>query len=530
MSYDADGNLAQVRSYGDANCDGAVNNFDVDAFVLAVADAEEYETEYPTCDILNCDMNGDGLVNNFDLDPFVGVLTAPGIGPVVLMNFAWDAENRLVAVWPATPLVASVSKKWLYDYDYLGRRVRMRRVTLIDDDPVTWGTTADIDRRFVYDGWLLLEELDGLSSNAILRQYTWGLDLAGMNGSINDRTSAGGIGGLLGMYDTQGTTTGENPTADDKSYYYCYDANGNVGQVIDLAGTGAGGATLVIAVQYEYDPYGNRINIPGGGELDQPFRFSTKYFDVHTAMYYYGRRYYFPGLGRWGNRDPIQEFDDPALYRSCANAITTRYDTLGLESDVPNARIPVIALDGPLAIGPFGKYNSNPDCCDRCTVEFFARPVLGIANYDNPADQSFVHYSALVYRRGCCAGRHEPHDRLGHLLTWGPRVLLERGIGRTHLGPTDSPISPSDRSLGALDVPCCIANCLIANRQRTYNTRYIATGPNATSAIEDVLHDCGMSIGFHLTDGRTPTGGGIDPGSSDADSENYLKHCMGYSN
>lgn len=64
LSYDADGNLTQAKSYGDANCDGAVNNFDIDAFVLAISDPEEYETEFPACDILNCDMNGDGLVNN----------------------------------------------------------------------------------------------------------------------------------------------------------------------------------------------------------------------------------------------------------------------------------------------------------------------------------------------------------------------------------------------------------------------------------------------------------------------------------
>ena len=47
-------------------------------------------------------------------------------------------------------------------------------------------------------GWILLMELDGLNSNAVLRQYAWGLDLSGQNGnpSVGDIHGAGGIGRL----------------------------------------------------------------------------------------------------------------------------------------------------------------------------------------------------------------------------------------------------------------------------------------------------------------------------------------------
>lgn len=56
----------------DANCDGLVNNCDVDPFVLAVADPEEYATEYPACSFFcNNAINGDGSVNSFDIDPLV---------------------------------------------------------------------------------------------------------------------------------------------------------------------------------------------------------------------------------------------------------------------------------------------------------------------------------------------------------------------------------------------------------------------------------------------------------------------------
>jgi hypothetical protein len=59
---------------GDTNCDGAINNFDVDSFVLAVTSPDGYNAAYPDCDILTADCNLDGQVNNFDVDAFVTML------------------------------------------------------------------------------------------------------------------------------------------------------------------------------------------------------------------------------------------------------------------------------------------------------------------------------------------------------------------------------------------------------------------------------------------------------------------------
>jgi len=62
---------------GDLNCDGVVNNFDIDPFVLAITDPNGYKNTYPFCDIMLADCNEDGVVNNFDIDPFVKLLTGP---------------------------------------------------------------------------------------------------------------------------------------------------------------------------------------------------------------------------------------------------------------------------------------------------------------------------------------------------------------------------------------------------------------------------------------------------------------------
>jgi hypothetical protein len=63
---------------GDLNCDGAVNVFDIDPFVLALTDPESYALAYPDCDYMLADINGDGLVNVFDIDPFVALLVGGG--------------------------------------------------------------------------------------------------------------------------------------------------------------------------------------------------------------------------------------------------------------------------------------------------------------------------------------------------------------------------------------------------------------------------------------------------------------------
>ncbi len=138
---------------------------------------------------------------------------------------------------------------------------------------------------------------------------------------------AGGIGGLLTQVDVGGLA----------SYAYLYDANGNVGQLIDNADGS-------IDAHYEYDPYGNEILASGVAASDNPYRFSTKYFDGEFGLYYFGLRYLDPLLGRWLNYDPLSEpsfvlrlgQDSPYLsselnkYGYVSNRAINSFDLLGL--------------------------------------------------------------------------------------------------------------------------------------------------------------------------------------------------------
>ncbi len=60
-----------VRRPGDLNCDGAVDNGDIDAFVQSLIDAEGYAAAFPDCNVYNADVNFDRRVDNADIDGFV---------------------------------------------------------------------------------------------------------------------------------------------------------------------------------------------------------------------------------------------------------------------------------------------------------------------------------------------------------------------------------------------------------------------------------------------------------------------------
>ncbi len=59
---------------GDMNCDGALDNADIDGFVLALTDPAAYALAFPDCDISAADCNNDGATDNGDIDAFVALL------------------------------------------------------------------------------------------------------------------------------------------------------------------------------------------------------------------------------------------------------------------------------------------------------------------------------------------------------------------------------------------------------------------------------------------------------------------------
>ena len=69
-------NIRYMRRYsiGDINCDGSINAFDIEPFLLALFDPEGYRRAHPTCDALLADIDQNGRVDAFDIEPFINLL------------------------------------------------------------------------------------------------------------------------------------------------------------------------------------------------------------------------------------------------------------------------------------------------------------------------------------------------------------------------------------------------------------------------------------------------------------------------
>lgn len=207
--------------------------------------------------------------------------------------YKWDAWNRLREVREKSSgsLIAE------YAYDSIGRRISKETTSLAPQ-----GAEEVI---FIYDGWNIIQEYKRLAGAPALEAYlVWGNDMS------DSLQGAGGVGGLLARVSTGGIT------------YYHYDANGNPARLTNSGNNGG---------KYRYDAFGNVREAAGVLVADNPWQFSTKYFDEETGFSYYGFRYYDPVTGRWPSRDPIEEEGGYNFYGMVGNDPVNFWDRLGKE-------------------------------------------------------------------------------------------------------------------------------------------------------------------------------------------------------
>ena len=203
------------------------------------------------------------------------------------LAYFWNDENRLVAVRDVRSGALIQENR----YDGFGRR----------REKVEYAGGAITTNRYVYQGWLVLGVIDGAGN--VLETYTHGADLSGQVGE-----GAGGIGGILA-----------STHAIDRAYYH-YDFNGNVVQV------SASNQTQL--AKYTYSPFGEVLIKEG--IFDSRYKFSTKELDGSIGLNYYGYRFYSPAMGRWVNRDLIEEQGGINLKEFVRNDSINHIDFLGL--------------------------------------------------------------------------------------------------------------------------------------------------------------------------------------------------------
>ena len=198
--------------------------------------------------------------------------------------YTYDAANRLKTVSSNGVLLVTNF------YDAKSRRVKK--------------VTSEVTTTFFHDDWNLIEERIAYTNGTTTTiRYFWGKDLSG------SLQGAGGVGGLLYL------------TIDGVPYVPNYDNIGNITRYLD-----ANGNTVA---QYTYNAFGGKLSQSGILADTFHFRFSTKYCDRESGLYYYGYRFYSPSLMRWLNRDPIEEEGGVNVYSFCKNNGIVNYDTDG---------------------------------------------------------------------------------------------------------------------------------------------------------------------------------------------------------
>jgi RHS repeat-associated protein len=229
-------------------------------------------------------------------------------------NYTWDGENRLTGQETIVTVPTAAKRKLEYAYDAESRRIQKK---VFGWDGNVWA--LEKDHRYLYDGWNMVAELD--ATNTMMRKFVWGLDLS------RTPQGAGGVGGLFAI---QGGA---------ESHLPCFDGNGNVMALVKASDQSISG-------RYEYGPFGESLVVEEAG-VSNPFRFSTKFHDKETGLYYYGYRYYNPTTGRWPSRDPIEEKGGIGLYKFEANDGLGKWDRLGLDPMDSGLTFPPDQLIGP---------------------------------------------------------------------------------------------------------------------------------------------------------------------------------------
>jgi len=161
-------------------------------------------------------------------------------------------------------------------YDGYGRRVQIVELT----NNVPYATN-----KFIWDGQTLAEQRDLTGAVVTKRFFGEGEQVSGTN------------------------------------YYFTRDHLGSVREVMNMAG--------VMQARYDYDPYGRMTVIAGTFTADCGY--AGMYYHAPSGLNLTLYRAYDSDLGRWLNRDPIQELGGLNLYAYAMNNPVNDIDLLGLE-------------------------------------------------------------------------------------------------------------------------------------------------------------------------------------------------------
>ena len=89
-----------------------------------------------------------------------------------------------------------------------------------------------------------------------------------------------------------------------------------------------------LLAEYEYTPFGETRKQSGDLAEKNPLRYSTRYHEGNTGLYYYGFRHYSPVTKKWLSQDPLEENGGFNLYQFANNNSINEIDVLGLNCEL----------------------------------------------------------------------------------------------------------------------------------------------------------------------------------------------------
>lgn len=271
-TYDAHGRLLSwsQQSDGDPATLFSLGHDAADRLISCNAPGETFAYTYDGADNrLTESVDGSTITATYNPLNEVAMLDSPA--PLQERTFAWDAEDRLVAID-----YAGTNLRTEFRYDGLGRCVR-----IVEKD----GAAVTDDRHYVWCDFVRCEERAADGSTVLRRFFPQGEEIAG------------------------------------QPFLHFRDHLGSVRDVTD---------ETTVRARYRYDPWGRRTKL--SGDVDAARGFTGHFTHVPSGLALAPFRAYDANLGRWLSRDPIGEAGGLNLYAYAANRPALQRDVLGLRS------------------------------------------------------------------------------------------------------------------------------------------------------------------------------------------------------
>jgi RHS repeat-associated protein len=296
-TYDGNNRLSTVTE-----TEGKVISYTYDAAGNRRSEQVEYGLvssatvySYDECGRLTTTISSDGTETRYLYDPN-GNLASKSVRKMEIVSPEELSEEML----PEFDLIINkgdaggtgTDKLTIYSYDNYNRLARLKS----GNSTANYGYNAQ--------GYRVEKKV-----NSKTTRYLYEYDKVVLETNDSNNQTAVQVYGTNLLYRS---TTGEAGKG-TQSYYYLYNAHGDVTSLLDMSGS--------IAVSYDYDAFGE---IKGQtGTADNPIRYAGYQYDEESGLYYLNARYYDSVTARFITEDSYTgERNDPLslnLYTYCSN-------------------------------------------------------------------------------------------------------------------------------------------------------------------------------------------------------------------